>query len=151
MLFCGFSFRASLFLSYFLDLVLLFIIFFAETAFTVIITIFTLLIFLSLAYLGQAAPKAHHPGHSMAWWKDSRHWLRFCVLFMGVVASFLSLFDILDDLVFRSVPESDGYRFASHCLYFIPSVIVGLFWMLLGLALVGLAILLALKLLHGPS
>ena len=154
MLFCGFSTKASIGLSYFLDLVLVLIIFLAETVFTVFITIFTLFIFLGFAYLGQrrTGQQCTFPD-TRPWYEQSNNWLRYCVLFMGVVASFISLFDIMDDLVFRNIKESDGYRFATECLYFMPPVIVGLSWMLLGSLFILSSIFLALKIFptHSPT
>jgi Peptidase M50B-like len=147
MIFCGFSTKASIGLSYVIDIFIIFTLFFAETFFTVFIMILTLIIFLGFAYLGQKKPPSQDRLIiEKPWCRKSETWLRVSVLFMGVLSSIISILDMLDDLVFRTVEDSDGYQFATKCLYFVPPVVVGLSWTLLGIIFILGALYSALKL-----
>ena len=55
-------------------------------------------------------------------------WLKF----LGLTSCLYAIINIADDLIFRTVPESDAYKISE--LTGIPSVAVGGFWMLLALA-----------------
>ncbi|KAH8929966.1 hypothetical protein BT69DRAFT_1306937 [Atractiella rhizophila] len=59
------------------------------------------------------------------WFINHAEPLRFLVLFIGVMSCLYSVWDILDDLVFRKVNESDASQFAKLCPV-IPSRVWGL-------------------------
>ena len=60
--------------------------------------------------------------------------LRFYVLFNGVMSCLYSVWDIVDDLVFRKVNESDASQFAKLCPL-IPSRVWGVIWYTISLSL----------------
>ncbi|GAA5823205.1 hypothetical protein JCM11251_007523 [Rhodosporidiobolus azoricus] len=64
--------------------------------------------------------------------------LRFYLLFLGVMNSLYSLYDICDDLIFRKVNESDASVFAKR--YGGSSVCWGVVWLIISLALLACAI-----------
>ncbi|MBW0488130.1 hypothetical protein O181_027845 [Austropuccinia psidii MF-1] len=66
------------------------------------------------------------------WFIDHGNPLRFYVLFNGVMSCLYSVWDILDDLVFRKVNESDASQFAKLCPL-IPSRIWGAIWFTISL------------------
>ncbi|KNZ64526.1 uncharacterized protein VP01_1019g7 [Puccinia sorghi] len=62
------------------------------------------------------------------WFIDHGSPLRFYVLFNGVMSCLYSVWDIVDDLVFRKVNESDASQFAALCPL-IPSRVWGVIWL----------------------
>ncbi|ORX68970.1 hypothetical protein DL89DRAFT_247062 [Linderina pennispora] len=66
--------------------------------------------------------------------------LKYVVLFMGVMSSLYSVWDIMDDTIRRKVNESDASRFAkeTHC----SSRCCGLIWLIIALVFLVAAILL---------
>lgn len=64
------------------------------------------------------------------WFIDHGSPLRFYVLFNGVMSCLYSVWDIVDDLVFRKVNESDASQFAKLCPL-IPSRVWGVIWLLI--------------------
>lgn len=64
------------------------------------------------------------------WFIDHGSPLRFYVLFNGVMSCLYSVWDIVDDLVFRKVNESDASQFAKLCPI-IPSRVWGLIWLII--------------------
>jgi len=66
------------------------------------------------------------------WFIDHGSPLRFYVLFNGVMSCLYSVWDIVDDLVFRKVNESDASQFAALCPL-IPSRVWGVIWLLISL------------------
>ncbi|KAI8985955.1 peptidase M50B-like-domain-containing protein [Pilobolus umbonatus] len=79
------------------------------------------------------------------WWLERGAGLKYFVLFVGVMSCLYCLWDILDDLVFRKVHESDASKFAKLCGCGMSSRIWGVFWFIISLVffisgiLVGLA------------
>lgn len=49
------------------------------------------------------------------WFIDHGRPLRFYVLFVGTMSALYALYDIMDDLIFRKVNESDASQFARLC------------------------------------
>ncbi|KAI7964518.1 hypothetical protein MJO29_002616 [Puccinia striiformis f. sp. tritici] len=64
------------------------------------------------------------------WFIDHGSPLRFYVLFNGVMSCLYSVWDIVDDLVFRKVNESDATQFAKLCPI-IPSRVWGVIWLII--------------------
>ncbi|KAJ2002722.1 hypothetical protein GGI04_001331 [Coemansia thaxteri] len=74
------------------------------------------------------------------WFTPDGAGLRYVVLFMGVMSSLYSLWDIIDDTLCRKVNESDATKFAqkTHC----SSRCCGFIWLLVSLVFLVAAILL---------
>jgi len=66
--------------------------------------------------------------------------LKYFVLFVGVMSCLYSLWDILDDLVFRKVNESDASKFAKECRC-CPSQMWGCIWLIISLLFLGIGVL----------
>lgn len=49
------------------------------------------------------------------WWLSGGFYLRYFILFLGVMSSLYSLWDIVDDLIMRKVNESDASQYARLC------------------------------------
>lgn len=81
------------------------------------------------------------------WWLEGGKYLRYFVLFLGVMSSMYSLWDIVDDLISRKVNESDASQYSRICcggafgsrfwgvLWFFISVVVLAFSVAAALAL----------------
>ncbi|KAI8451957.1 peptidase M50B-like-domain-containing protein [Phakopsora pachyrhizi] len=66
------------------------------------------------------------------WFIDHGNPLRFYVLFNGVMSCLYSVWDIIDDLIFRKINESDASQFAKLCPL-IPSRVWGIIWLLISI------------------
>lgn len=49
------------------------------------------------------------------WWFENAFYLRYFILFLGVMSSLYSLWDIVEDLITRRVNESDASQYAKLC------------------------------------
>ena len=67
------------------------------------------------------------------WWLAHGAGLKYFVLFIGVMSCLYCLWDILDDLVFRKLHESDAAKFAQVCGSCMSSRVWGVFWFLISL------------------
>jgi Peptidase M50B-like len=82
---------------------------------------------------------------ALLFWFSDGFYLRYLVLFVGVMSSLYSLWDIIEDLVMRKVNESDASQFSRLCCHGMVSPKVwGAIWFILSLGFLGLAILAAL-------
>lgn len=125
---CGFNILASKIASIFLGVCLLFTLWWAKNWLTRGIGILFIGVMIFL------------------WWLAHGVGLRYFVLFIGVMSCLYCLWDILDDLVFRKLHESDASKFAQVCggscmssrawgvFWFIISLIFFIVGILIGLA-----------------
>ncbi|KAI8807898.1 peptidase M50B-like-domain-containing protein [Cladochytrium replicatum] len=115
---CGFSFKASKIAAGVLCGLMVLAIFWASTWFTRLVTVGFLVGILSLFIVrkGQFAL-----------------WLKYVVLFMGVMSCCYSVWDILDDLILRKVNESDASAMSRMTGGWVPSQVFGLIWFLVSL------------------
>ncbi|CAN6445261.1 unnamed protein product [Victoria cruziana] len=60
--------------------------------------------------------------------KTSIHALRYIILFIGVMNSLFSVYDIYDDLISRRIHSSDAEKFADLCLCPCNGVAWGVIW-----------------------
>ncbi|KAJ2454397.1 THO2 plays a role in transcriptional elongation [Coemansia sp. RSA 2336] len=99
MVFAGFDVLASKIVSVIIGVCLLATLFWAKSWFTRLITVLFIGLIVGLWFTPQGAG------------------LRYVVLFMGVMSSLYSLWDIVDDTLKRKVNESDATKFAqkTHC------------------------------------
>ncbi|CAG8745354.1 17932_t:CDS:2, partial [Cetraspora pellucida] len=97
LIFCGFNVVASKAASVVLGVLLIILLFWAKNWLTRGITVFFVIVIVVL------------------WIVENGVGLRYFVLFVGVMSCLYSLWDILDDLVFRKVNESDASQFAKLC------------------------------------
>ena len=97
MVIAGFSDLGSKVMAVLVGLAMLITLIWARNALTVVITI------LSTAVLG------------LLWWLDQSKYLRFYILFLGVMSSLYSLWDIIEDLIKRKVNESDASQYSRLC------------------------------------
>ncbi|KAG0148894.1 hypothetical protein CROQUDRAFT_669586 [Cronartium quercuum f. sp. fusiforme G11] len=67
------------------------------------------------------------------WFIDHGNPLRFYVLFNGVMSCLYSVWDIMDDLIFRKVNESDASQFAKLCPIIPSSRVWGVIWLLISI------------------
>ncbi|KAI9313116.1 peptidase M50B-like-domain-containing protein [Dichotomocladium elegans] len=70
--------------------------------------------------------------------------LRYFVLFLGVMSCLYCLWDIMDDLVFRKVHESDASKFAKMCGSCMSSRVWGFLWFIVSLCFFVIGILIGL-------
>ncbi|KAJ1750989.1 hypothetical protein LPJ79_002479 [Coemansia sp. RSA 1821] len=124
MVFAGFDVLASKIVSVIIGVCLLATLFWAKSWFTRLITILFIGLIVGL------------------WFTPHGAGLRYVVLFMGVMSSLYSLWDIVDDTLKRKVNESDATKFAqkTHC----SSRCCGFLWLLVSLIFLVGAILLGL-------
>eukprot|EP00884_Botryococcus_braunii_P002278 jgi/Botrbrau1/12050/Bobra.0295s0006.1 len=66
--------------------------------------------------------------------------IRYFVLFVGVMSAMYSIWDIMEDLVFRKVNESDAAQFAELCRC-CPAQVYGIIWAIVSVAFMGGGIL----------
>ncbi|ORY47799.1 hypothetical protein BCR33DRAFT_714865 [Rhizoclosmatium globosum] len=88
------------------------------------------------------------------WWLP--YWngaaLRYFVLFLGTMSSLYSVWDILEDLVFRKVNESDAAAFSRVCCRgAIPAQVWGFFWFVISLLFLAIAVVAALYTFKDPN
>lgn len=127
LLLLGFTVKLSKFASIAVDVVLFIVFFFADSMFTRFLVIFqlTLLIF-------------------VYFYQDGR-FCQYFVLLMGVVASLCSMLAMMTDLIFREIEGSDAYRFSESCTAnLLPSVLLGVVWLIFSGIIMGLILLLGL-------
>ncbi|KAJ1833298.1 hypothetical protein LPJ63_002854 [Coemansia sp. RSA 2711] len=124
MVFAGFDVLASKIVSVIIGVCLLATLFWAKNWLTRVITVLFVGLIVGL------------------WFTPHGAGLRYIVLFMGVMSSLYSLWDIVDDTLKRKVNESDATKFAqkTHC----SSRCCGFIWLLISLAFLVGAILLGL-------
>jgi len=110
MVFCGFNLLASKILGGFLAFCLLLTLWWARNWLARIIAV----VFIGLIIAGYFILNGEV--------------LRYFVLFMGVMSALYSIWDILEDLVFRKVNESDASKFAKLCPLCCPAQCWGCIW-----------------------
>jgi hypothetical protein len=71
-------------------------------------------------------------------------YLRWIISMTGVTASTFSIWDIVNDLVFRNVPKSDAYQFSTHCVYS-PAILVGIVWCIIAVILIWFFLVLGMR------
>ena len=125
MVFAGFNVLASKIVGIIIGLCLLVTLWFAKNWLTRIITV---------VFCGLIA---------FLWWFGEGEYLRYVVLFMGVMSCMYSLWDIIEDLISRRVNESDASKFAKE-IRCCPAQIWGLLWFFVSTIFLGGAIVLAL-------
>ncbi|CAG8593701.1 11643_t:CDS:2 [Ambispora leptoticha] len=122
LIFCGFNILASQFASIFLGLCLLITLWWARNWLTRFITFFFIAVMVGLWFIEKGAG------------------LKYFVLFVGVMSCLYSLWDIMDDLVFRKVNESDASKFAKTCGC-CPSQVWGVIWLLISFVFLAIGVL----------
>jgi len=126
MLFAGFNILASKIVTVLLGVSLLVVLFYAKNWLTRFITV------------------AFGVALGLLWWLQEVG-LRYVVLFMGVMSSLYSVWDIVEDLIRRRVNESDASRFSQLCGG--SPQLWGFLWFLISLSFIALSIFGALVLL----
>lgn len=97
--------------------ILLATVYWAGTVFTVFSVAFMILsLFLVYYYVPRYLPKV--------------------ILFMGVMGSLVSLLSISSHLITNTIEGSDAVEFARHCSILVPSMVYGVCWFILSLALI---------------
>jgi hypothetical protein len=79
----------------------------------------------------------------VVWYEEGRY-TQFVILFMGTIASIISVLNILSSTVFHTIDGSDAVAFAQRCSVLIPAFVYGLLWALISLVLIAGSIALAL-------
>ena len=97
MVFAGFSILGSKIVSAIVGVCLLITLWYARNWLARVITVLT---------IGLIA---------LLWWFENGKYLRYFVLFLGVMSSLYSLWDIVDDLIARKVNESDASQYSRIC------------------------------------
>jgi hypothetical protein len=129
MILCAFSQKASLYMAWIMIFCFGFAAAYAADFFSLFVPILMISFFVLFLHFGG---------------KQRDRYLRWIISMMGVTASAFSIWDIIEDLVFRTVPQSDAYQFATHCIYS-PAIFVGLIWCCLAILFVSFFILLGMK------
>nr|CAG8516707.1 4794_t:CDS:2 [Entrophospora candida] len=122
LIFCGFNPLASKVASVVLGVMLIIVLFWARNWLTRILTIVFVGIIVGL------------------WFTPDGVGLKYFVLFVGVMSCLYSVWDIMDDLVFRKVNESDASKFAKQCRC-CPAQVWGFIWFLISLIFLALGVL----------
>ncbi|CAG8432894.1 4723_t:CDS:2 [Diversispora eburnea] len=112
LIFCGFQVNASKYASIVLGLMLLALLYWAKNWLTRILTVIFVGIIVGLWFIKGGAG------------------LKYFVLFVGVMSCLYSVWDILEDLVFKKVNESDASKFAklTRCC---PAQFWGVIWFII--------------------
>jgi Peptidase M50B-like len=97
MVFAGFNTTGAKVVSVLVGLAMLMTLVFARNWLAVVITILAIGVF------------------GLLWWLEDSIYLRYYVLFLGVMSSLYSLWDIVDDLIARKVNESDASQYSRLC------------------------------------
>ncbi|KAJ3013998.1 hypothetical protein HKX48_005410 [Thoreauomyces humboldtii] len=127
MIFAGFDVLASKIVSVMIGLAMLLTLYWARNWLTRGVTV----LFIGLLVL--------------LWWADTGYYLRYFVLFFGVMSCLYSLWDIIEDLVTRKVNESDASQFAHLCCGgCIGAQVWGAIWFLISLSFLVIAVIAAL-------
>ena len=79
------------------------------------------------------------------WWFQESFYLRFFILFLGVMSGLYSIWDIVDDLIARKVNESDASKYSKLCCRgCLPPQVWGIIWFLISLVFLAVSIFAAL-------
>jgi len=78
------------------------------------------------------------------WWREGQY-TQYFVMFMGTIASTVSLLNILSSTVFHTIDGSDATAFAKHCSVLVPAFVFGLLWLLISVLLVAGTLCLAIR------
>lgn len=74
-------------------------------------------------------------GMGFAIWYQEGRYVQYLILFMGTIASIVSILNILSSTVFHTIPGSDATVFAKQCSVLLPAFVFGLIWALISVAL----------------
>jgi hypothetical protein len=80
---------------------------------------------------------------ALLWWFKAA-WLPFLINFIGTMSALYAIYDIYDDTIRRSVPESDASLLAKHTG--VPALVWGIIWCLFSIVLLFAAIYFGVKL-----
>ncbi|CAG8670189.1 1712_t:CDS:2 [Funneliformis mosseae] len=122
LIFCGFNVTASKVASVILGVLLLVLLFWAKNWLTRGLTVLFTGIIVGLWFIKEGAG------------------LKYFVLFVGVMSCLYSVWDIMDDLVFRKVNESDASKFAKLCRC-CPAQVWGVIWLFISIIFLGVGVL----------
>ncbi|CAI2165297.1 15136_t:CDS:2 [Funneliformis geosporum] len=122
LIFCGFNVMASKVASVILGVLLLILLFWAKNWLTRGLTVFFACVIVGLWFIEKGAG------------------LKYFVLFVGVMSCLYSVWDIMDDLVFRKVNESDASKFAKLCRC-CPAQVWGVIWLFISILFLGVGVL----------
>lgn len=88
----------------------------------------------------------------LLWYLEDSRYLRYYVLFLGVMSSLYSLWDIVDDLIARKVNESDASQYSRLCCSgtFSPKF-WGVIWFFISIIILAAAVTGALALFKTPN
>ena len=127
MVFAGFDTLASQIVSCIVGASMLIILFYARNWLARMITVF---------FVGLIA---------VLWWYNQSFYLRYFVLFLGVMSCLYSLWDIVEDLISRKVNESDATKYSKLCCRgMIPSQVWGIIWFMISLLFLAAGVIAAL-------
>lgn len=70
---------------------------------------------------------------------------QYLILFMGTIASVVSLLNIMSSTVFHTIDGSDATAFAKHCSILVPAFAYGILWFLISSLVIALTLCLALR------
>ena len=128
-IFTGFDLLASKVMACILGVILLLVLFVAKDWLLRGLTVLFILLIPLLWWLPVTGDVNDFDGHA----------LRFFVLFCGAMSGLYSLWDIIDDLIKRSVKESDATRFSQLCPICSPRA-WGVIWLIESVIMVALGI-----------
>jgi len=120
--FCGFDIVASKVASIVVGLMLLLTLWWARNWLTRGVVVVAIGIMVAFWFIAHAEP------------------LRYYIFWVGVMSCLYSVWDIMDDLVFRKVNESDASQFAKLCPG-IPSQVWGVIWLIISVVFLAAGIL----------
>lgn len=134
MIFSGFNDTASKVMAIIMCLIMLLTLFYARNMLAISTTILAMALF------------------AILWWFQDSKYLRFYVLFLGVMSSLYSLWDIIEDLIMRKVNESDASQYSRICCNgSLSPKFWGCLWLLISLVIFGLSIALAIYFFKSPN
>ncbi|KAI8899925.1 peptidase M50B-like-domain-containing protein [Globomyces pollinis-pini] len=82
---------------------------------------------------------------ALLWWFENSKGLRYFILFLGVMSSLYSLWDIIEDLLVRKVNESDASAYSRLCCGgALGPQFWGFIWFIISVCILSLSIIVAL-------
>ncbi|KAJ3369465.1 hypothetical protein HDU91_007209 [Kappamyces sp. JEL0680] len=130
---CGFNVFASKIATVLVGIAMLLTLIYARNALTVLVTVLALGLF------------------GFLWWYHDSIYLRYYILFLGVMSALYSLWDIIEDLITRKVNESDASQYSRICCGgALGPKFWGVIWFFISIVILAGAVALALYFFKSP-
>jgi Peptidase M50B-like len=122
LLFAGFGKKSSRYLAIAINIILVLTLFWAGSLATIIISVVLV------------------AAMTFSVWYQEGVYTQYLIIFMGTIASIVSVLNILSSTVFHTIDGSDAVAFAKHCSFLVPSFVYGLLWAFSSLTLIAASV-----------